>query len=107
MAGPAVWRTWERGHILRRVAVVIDAQSQGVGILDQLELEPRCLPAVGEGARKNKGAVGVEVLAVVVRGVVMSLRLFRLATDFDKQAWVCVHPVEELRSELLVDGDVW
>ena len=52
-------------------------------------------------------AVGVEVLAVVVRGVLMSVRLCRLATDFDKRAWVCVHPIEELRSELLVDGEVW
>ena len=89
-----------------RVDVVIDAQSQGGGILDQLELEPRCLPAVGEGARKNKGAVGVEVLAVVVRGVVMSLRSFRLATDFEKHAWVEFHPVDELRFVLREEDEV-
>jgi hypothetical protein len=32
-AGPAAWQTWERGHVLGRVAVVIDAEFQGVGKL--------------------------------------------------------------------------
>jgi hypothetical protein len=41
------------------------------------------------------------------RGVLMSVRTFRLATGFDKRAWVCFHPVEELRSVLLAEREVW
>ena len=73
----------ERGHIFGRVAVVIDAGSPGVGKLNQHELNPPCLPAFDEGTRKNMGIVGVEELAVVVRGVVVSVRTLLLATDFD------------------------
>jgi hypothetical protein len=55
---------------------------------------------------KKIGAVGVEVLVVVVRGVVMSLRSFRLATDFEKHAWVEFHPVDELRFVLREEDEV-
>jgi hypothetical protein len=47
--------------------------------LNQHELKPPCLPAVDVGARKNVGIFGLEELAVVVRGVVMPVRTFRLA----------------------------
>jgi hypothetical protein len=49
----------------------------------QLELDPPRFPAVDEGAWKNIGIVGVEEFAVVVRGVVMSVRTCKLATDFE------------------------
>jgi hypothetical protein len=66
--GVAVRLTWEASHIRGRVAVFIDADIQEVGKLYQHELKPRCLPAVGEGARKNNGFAGVEVQWVVLRG---------------------------------------
>ena len=46
---------------------------------------------------KNIGTVGVEVLEFVVHGVVMSVRTYRLAIDFEKHAWVEFHPVGKLR----------
>ena len=49
------------------------------------------------GRQKKIEIVGVEVLAVVVRGILMSVRTFRLATDFEKRAWVEFHPVGKLR----------
>jgi hypothetical protein len=93
-------------YIAGRVAVVIDGQSHGAGKLNQHKLKPPCLPAVDEGARKNIGIVGVELLAFVVRGVVVSVRTFRLATDFEKHAWVEFHPVDELRFVLREEDEV-
>ena len=94
--GVAVIPTWERGHISGRVAVFIDADSQEEGKLYQLELKPRCLPAVGGGARENNGLVSVEVHGVVLVCVVMPFQAFLLAADFAKRAWVEFHPGEEV-----------
>jgi hypothetical protein len=43
---------------------------------------PACLLSM-RVPEKNMGIVGVEELAVVVRGVVVSVRTLLLATDFD------------------------
>jgi hypothetical protein len=93
--GFAVVRTWEVGHIVGRVAVVIDADAQEVGELYQLELKPCCLPAIGGGASKNDGFAAVVEHWVVLRGVVMPFITYLLAADFAKHVWVRCHPAED------------
>jgi hypothetical protein len=75
----------------------------------QHELKPRCLPAVGEGARKDNDFAGVEVQWVaVLRGVVMPMIAWveLPAADFVQPAWVAFHPGEEIFSVLLDEADV-
>ena len=94
--GFAVVLTWQVGHIVGRVAVVIDADAQVVGELYQLELKPCCQPAIGEGASKNNGFAAVEPQWVVLRGVVMPFITNLLAADFAKLVWVRFHPVGDI-----------
>ena len=104
--GAAVILTCEAGHISGRVAFLIDADSQIEGNLYQLELKPCCLPAVGEGARKNNDIVSVEVEGVVLGWVLMSWQAVLRAADFAKPPWILFLLAEENICVVLEDVEV-